>query len=335
MPAAVIAAELRVSERSVRRWRQAWLAGGPAGLASRGQAARCRLDDRQLAALDVALEAGPLAAGWTDQRWTLARVRDLVASKFRVQYTIPGIWYLLRRRGWTCQLGARRAIERDDGAVRGVEEGDLAADKSTAAALGGWIVFEDECGQSMRPPRSRTWGRRGITPVIRVRGGGTGRLGRRAGLLPARPPEPADLPAALLPRPQGRDEGVHLDRVPGSADRRAPATARRERRAGVGQPQVRHEALSFTDGGERPSISSPSWRWGEAGGSLIRGSPGRAGAASTKSRRFSTAGWAGRGERDGKVYARNVRHEALFGPNGGGRPRSPCRRSGGVKQEAA
>jgi hypothetical protein len=68
---------------------------------------------------------------------------------------------------------------------------------------------------------------------------------------------------------------------------------------------VRHEALSFTDGGERPSISSPSWRWGEAGGSLIRGSPGRAGAASTKSRRFSTAGWAGRGERDGKVYARN------------------------------
>ena len=28
----------------------------------------------------------------------------------------------------------------------------------------------------MRPPRSRTWGRRGVTPVIRVRGGGTGRV---------------------------------------------------------------------------------------------------------------------------------------------------------------
>ena len=37
--------------------------------------------------------------------------------------------------------------------------------------MGGWIVFEDECGQSVRPPRSRTWGQRGITPVIRVRGG--------------------------------------------------------------------------------------------------------------------------------------------------------------------
>jgi transposase len=81
VPAAVIAAELRVSERSVRRWR--WLA-------SHGQAAQCRLDEQQLAALDLALEAGPLAAGWEDQRWTLARVRDLVARKFRVQYTIPG-----------------------------------------------------------------------------------------------------------------------------------------------------------------------------------------------------------------------------------------------------
>ena len=117
VPAAVIAAGLRVSERSVRRWRQAWLAGGVAGLASRGQAARCRLDEGQLAVLDAALEAGPLAAGWTDQRWTLARVCDLVAREFGVAYTVPGIWYLLRRRGWTCQLGARRAIERDDGAV--------------------------------------------------------------------------------------------------------------------------------------------------------------------------------------------------------------------------
>ena len=117
VPAGVIAAELRVSERSVRRWRQAWQDSGLAGLASRGQAARCRLDEAQLAALDAVLEAGPLAAGWQDQHWTLSRIRDLVASRFGVAYTVPGIWYLLHRRGWSCQLGARRAIERDDGAV--------------------------------------------------------------------------------------------------------------------------------------------------------------------------------------------------------------------------
>jgi transposase len=117
VPVAVIAAELRVSERSVQRWRKAWEAGGAPGLASRGQAARCRLDDGQLAELDRVLDAGPAVSGWEDQRWTLARVRDLIAARFTVRYTIPGVWYLLRRRGWSCQMGARRAIERDDGAV--------------------------------------------------------------------------------------------------------------------------------------------------------------------------------------------------------------------------
>src|SRR5262245_47167529 len=117
VPAGVIAGELRVSERSVRRWRQAWLEGGAAGLASRGQAARCRLDEGQLAVPAGVLEGWALGGGWQDQRWTLARVGDLVAGRFGVAYTVPGIWYLLRRRGWSCQIGARRAIERDDGAV--------------------------------------------------------------------------------------------------------------------------------------------------------------------------------------------------------------------------
>ena len=67
-----------------------------------------------------------------------------------------------------------------------MEEGDLAAGKRTAAALGGWIVFEDETGQSLRPPRARTWARRGITPVIRVRGSGTGHVSA-AGLACYRP----------------------------------------------------------------------------------------------------------------------------------------------------
>jgi putative transposase len=40
----------------------------------------------------------------------------------------------------------------------------------TAAVLGAYIVFEDEAGFSMTPPRARTWGRRGHTPVVRVRG---------------------------------------------------------------------------------------------------------------------------------------------------------------------
>ncbi|MFD3591071.1 transposase [Streptomyces sp. NPDC058683] len=57
-----------------------------------------------------------------------------------------------------------------------MEEGDLAAGKSTAAERGAYLVFEDEAGQSMTPPRARTWGRVGQTPVVRVRGRGSGRV---------------------------------------------------------------------------------------------------------------------------------------------------------------
>jgi hypothetical protein len=47
-----------------------------------------RLDEEQMAAVDAVLDAGPLAAGWTDHRCTLARVRYLVARKFGVAHTV-------------------------------------------------------------------------------------------------------------------------------------------------------------------------------------------------------------------------------------------------------
>ncbi|MEL5953284.1 winged helix-turn-helix domain-containing protein [Streptomyces sp. CLV115] len=63
------------------------------------------------------MERGPLAHGWADQRWTLARVKTLIGRLFHVGYTAEGTWRLLKRHGWSWQQPARRAIERDDGAV--------------------------------------------------------------------------------------------------------------------------------------------------------------------------------------------------------------------------
>jgi putative transposase len=45
-----------------------------------------------------------------------------------------------------------------------------------AAATGAWICFEDEAGQNLRPPKARTWARRGHTPVVAVCGKGSGRV---------------------------------------------------------------------------------------------------------------------------------------------------------------
>ncbi len=53
---------------------------------------------------------------------------------------------------------------------------DLGEDTRLAAATGAWVCFEDEAGQTLRPPRARTWGRRGRTPVVKVSGRGSGRV---------------------------------------------------------------------------------------------------------------------------------------------------------------
>ncbi|MEE1838547.1 winged helix-turn-helix domain-containing protein [Streptomyces sp. NPDC088190] len=112
-----IAAALRVSERSVERWRRQWHEGGHAGVASKGSPGRPRLSEAQMARLERELERGPLAHDWTDQRWTLARVKTMIGRLFQVSYTVEGTWRLLRRSGWSWQQPARRAIERDDDAV--------------------------------------------------------------------------------------------------------------------------------------------------------------------------------------------------------------------------
>jgi putative transposase len=52
----------------------------------------------------------------------------------------------------------------------------VARHKRTVAGQGAWLVFEDESGQGLRPPKGRTWGRRGQTPVVTVTGGSNKRV---------------------------------------------------------------------------------------------------------------------------------------------------------------
>lgn len=52
----------------------------------------------------------------------------------------------------------------------------MAGDKRLASELNAWLCFEDEAGQGLKPPRGRTWGRRGRTPVVKVTAAGTKRV---------------------------------------------------------------------------------------------------------------------------------------------------------------
>src|SRR2546423_8161934 len=130
-----IARDLRVTEGSVRRWRKAWRDGGAEALRSRGPVSREKLAPRQWARLEMELRKGPLAHGFAnDQRWTLGRIKTLIGRLFHVGYTPEGVWKLMRRHGWSCQVPVRQALERDDEAVGGWEGQGWADIKAPLAA---------------------------------------------------------------------------------------------------------------------------------------------------------------------------------------------------------
>jgi transposase len=110
-----IAKRFRVSRMSANRWRRALAAGGRQALASRGAGgAKCKLSPGQMSELEAVLDAGPGACGYVDQCWTLARIADQVWRRFGVEYTLAGMDVLLHRIGWSVQVPARRAAERDE-----------------------------------------------------------------------------------------------------------------------------------------------------------------------------------------------------------------------------
>ena len=114
-----VARYFRVSRMSANRWRRALAAGGRAALASRGAGgAKCKLTAPQLRELATLLDAGPAAWGWDeDQCWTLARITEVVRRRFGVEYTLAGMDLLLHRIGWSVQVPARRAAERDEARI--------------------------------------------------------------------------------------------------------------------------------------------------------------------------------------------------------------------------
>ena len=119
-PTPLIASELRVSEKSVREWRRRWIAGGAASLASSGPGGSdCKLSGQQQKHLAGVLDEGPVVHGWTDARWTLARVAEVIERRFGVTYTLRGVSYLLHQMGYSLQVPARRAVERDPEAIIG------------------------------------------------------------------------------------------------------------------------------------------------------------------------------------------------------------------------
>lgn len=109
---------LRVSLRSVQRWRQAVREKGKGVLAAVPHPGRASfLSDDQKEDLVERLVDGAQSQGFDSDLWTCPRVKLLIERLYDVSYHVDHVSRLLRSLGFTPQKPSRRAVERDEEAI--------------------------------------------------------------------------------------------------------------------------------------------------------------------------------------------------------------------------
>jgi len=118
MKPAQVAKSVGTSRASVTRWRQAHQEGGREAVAAKPHPGKpLRLTVAQRRRLAKLLLQGARKHGYSTELWTLARVAEVIAVNFGVEYHPGHVWYVLRSMRWSSQKPERRARERDEQAI--------------------------------------------------------------------------------------------------------------------------------------------------------------------------------------------------------------------------
>ena len=117
---------------SVMRWRDARHRGGAQALKVRFSPGRpWKLERAARQRLARLLLQGATAHGWRTNLWTTGRIAELVRREFGVEYHRDHIGRLLHSLGWSVQKPERRALERDEQAIKRWKQKDWPRIKKT------------------------------------------------------------------------------------------------------------------------------------------------------------------------------------------------------------
>jgi transposase len=114
-----IAEALGVTHGAVSQWLARARQGGEAALHDRKRPGRVpRLTPGQQAKAPELLARGAAAWGFRGDRWTRARVAEVLRRAFGVKYHPAHVSRLLAGWGWSLQKPQRQAVQRDEAAIR-------------------------------------------------------------------------------------------------------------------------------------------------------------------------------------------------------------------------
>ncbi len=163
-----IAEALDVSEETVSRWLARARGGGPEALLAHPAPGRPpKLSEAQKRLIPEFLWHGPEAYGFRGQVWTRARIARVIEEEFGVRYHKTHVGRLLQELRWTPQVPIRRAIQRDEEAIRRWRQEIWPDLRRRARHERRVLVFEDESGFYLLPGVVRTYAPEAQTPVLR------------------------------------------------------------------------------------------------------------------------------------------------------------------------
>ncbi len=163
-----IAAALGVREETVSRWlAHARDSGSEALRAHPAPGHPPKLSPQQKRLIPEFLWHGPEAYGFRGQVWTRARIARVIEEEFGVRYHKGHVGRLLQELRWTPQVPVRRAIQRDEEAIRRWRDEVWPDLLRRARRERRVLVFEDESGFYLLPGLVRTYAPEARTPVIR------------------------------------------------------------------------------------------------------------------------------------------------------------------------
>jgi transposase len=116
---AEVAERVGVARQTVYTWKQVLDEGGIEALReSRRTGPSSKLDEAARSRLYNVLLESPIAHGFGTELWTLRRVQQVIQRLFGVRYSEVHVWRLLGQMGFSSQKPEKRALERDEGAIR-------------------------------------------------------------------------------------------------------------------------------------------------------------------------------------------------------------------------
>jgi transposase len=170
-PKATIARELGVSYVAVWRWEQRRRKEGVGSWREHEHpGSERRLSPKDQKALLALLKKGARAYGYPTDLWTLKRVAEVMRKEYGVEYSLSGVWRVLRALGLSAQVPLTRALERNESYIRNWVAHRWPEIFRFAQSTHATLIFADESGVQTTPNVRRSWAEEGSRPVLRVKG---------------------------------------------------------------------------------------------------------------------------------------------------------------------